>query len=589
MPTAARTQAAASAAAFSAGIPAKRGATSAASTPQLPTTSPTEVSVTGISGTIHIRATSTAPSVEFLVDGSPISSTVPTEGGVAGYDWPSWGYANGTRTVAAVDCDDTGCATTATSTTLELNNGTPTVTSPTAQQTVGGTLIMGASSAGGGIQFRVDGHRVGFDGSSPYSLTYSGSALSEGSHEATVVSCSSDEKHCLGPQSAAVPFSVKALHPRIASISANPFSPNGDKVKDTTTVTISLPDTEAVTLTVLSRATGAISRGPIAFGVLRSGNHTWTWDGRTNSKSVASNGSYTIRVATTAEFGGATLSGLASAILGLDTVAPTLWSTAGIGATFYPYHDDYKDTFSPSTMVSERGWLSLDVTTTAGTTVRVISGAKNPGRAWLTWTGWSSAGQYVAEGYYRWRFHMSDPAGNQRSTPWYTVYDSHKKLVKKSATVAHYGKDAFGTGADPSYCGESSTEISDYAPYGLWLATNCDPYFDGSAATVADYKFSVPNAIRYDTMSLQVWGYTMYPESQLSCGFERIDGSGNFDVRLMDVAGGAAAWHTLCWMPGALYVRAGAVTVGWGVDNYYGVSDFDAKYVRLNVTYEVLQ
>lgn len=564
------------------------GAAPALASPQTPTTTPTAVSVTGDSGTVQFQATSTAADVQFLVDGVAVSASIPTSSGAATYAWASWGYANGTRTVSAVDCDDTGCGTSAAQTTFDLNNTAPAVTSPTADQVVGGSLTINATSGGGGVRFLIDGQRVGFDGSSPYTLSYSGSALSEGSHYVNAVSCSADESHCSGPASDAVSFTVKALHPKITGLSANPFSPNGDKVKDTTTATISLPDTETVTVSVLSRGTGALTRGPISLGTLGSGNHTWTWDGRSDSKVVASNGSYTIRVSTTAVSGGATLSGMASAIVGLDTIAPTLSSTAGSGATFYPYHDGYKDGFSPSTVVSERGWLSLEVTTTGGTTVRVISAAKNPGRAWLTWTGWNSSGQYVASGTYRWRFHISDPAGNQRYTPWYTVYDSHQKLVKKSAVVTHYAANYTAAGGNPSYCTGGSTQQSDYAPDGLWLVTDCDPQYDGASAVVAQYSFSVPNAIKYDTMSMQVWGYTMYSVSQLSCGFERADGTGNFDVRLMDISGGAAAWHTLCWMPGSLYVQGGKVNAGWGVDNYYGTSDFDAKYVRLNVTYEVL-
>jgi flagellar hook assembly protein FlgD len=555
-----------------------------------PNTAPT-VGISGDSGIVSISATSTAPAVEFQIDGGAYSGPVLVSSGVATYSWTSWGVANGPHTVHAIDCTQYGeCGTSSSAANMVLTNATPGVTSPAAGAAVSGGFTITASSPGGGLQFRIDNVRRGFDATSPYSLAYTGSALTEGTHTVQVLQCSSDETSCAGPASPAVSFTARSLHPTITALTPNPFSPNRDGLKDTARVTIHLPDSESVAVSVLN-ASAATVRGPLGLHTLTAGTHYWTWSGITNGGVRAANGTYTVQVSTSRTINGVTVWGLVTHSVRLDTVAPGFSALTGAGAGFYPYPDGYHDTFSPGVALSEAGVLTFTIRTSAGRTVRVLRLSKPKGRVSLTWNGRDSANHLVAAGTYRWSYSVVDAASNTRRTSTYSVTVSSRRLVAKSAVVTKKGSQYRFWGGDPTYCTGASLTDSDFYPNGIWLENVCDPGFDGPAVAAAYYDFTMPAAISYQTLTMQVYGNTISDPSEILAGFTRPN-SPTVDIpAYVGVSPTSNTWYSLGHVAaGGHYNSARTTEIAVAVDDYYGApSDFDIGYVRLTVRYTVLQ
>jgi flagellar hook assembly protein FlgD len=432
--------------------------------------------------------------------------------------------------------------------------------------------------------------RRGFDATNPYALAYTGSALADGTHTVQVMQCSTDETRCAGPASPTVSFASRSLHPAVTALTPNPFSPNGDARMDSVRVTIQLPDAEFVSVRVLNGSASTV-RGPVGLHTLAAGTHYWTWNGYTDSGARAVDGTYTVQVSTSRLINGVTVRGLVTRTVRLDTIAPGFSSLTGGGAGFYPYPDGFRDTFTPALTLNEAGVLTLTVRTTGGLTVRVLRMSKPKGRVSLTWNGRDAANHQVPAGTYRWSYSVADAASNARSTATYTVSVSSKRLVAKSAVLTRNGAQYRFWDGDPTQCISASKTKSDFYPNGIWLENLCDPQIDGRAVVAAHYDFTLPAAISYQTLAMQVYGNTISDQSEILAGFTRpasdaVDIPGYVAVRPM-----SSTWYPLGQVAAlGHYNSAHVAEIAVAVDNYYGApSDFDIGSARLIVRYTVLQ
>ncbi len=555
-----------------------------------PSTTPAAVNVTGTAGTVVFSVTSTAPAVEFQVDSGAFTAPIATISGVATYNWPSWGFGNGAHSVQAVDCSQSGeCASAHGSATLVLDNAAPAITSPGTGALVSGAFTIAASSPGSVVQFLIDGIPAGFDATSPYSLAYTGSRLANAPHTVTVVECSADRSRCDGPKSPTVSFQSDSLHPTLTSVLPSPFSPNGDRAKDTTKIVLNLPDTEVVVVRVRN-GSGVVVRGPGTLGRLVGGAHAWTWNGRTNGNVVVANGTYTVELDTSLPGSGQPKLGSATTTVRVDKSAPTLALTSGANVTFFPYPDGYRDTFSPAVTVNEPSTLSL-VVRNSRRIIRTISVHKGAGRTSITWNGRDSASRIVPAGTYTWYFTAVDSASNARRGPAHVVHVSARRLIRKTTVLTRNGSSYSNVVADIPGCSTASTASSRFFPYGVRISTTCDPYLNGYNVVAANYRFALPAAVNYGTMRMLVYGTTSEVPSEIMAGFYR-PAAGYFDVPgNVKVGSRTNAWYSLGSVPAAgHYSSTHVATIAIGVDNYYyPPSNFDIRYVRLTISYNVLR
>ena len=556
-----------------------------------PTTTPSAVTISGTGGTLTLSADSTAPYVQFSLADKPVAAPAAVSGGTATIQVDSWGYPNDTLTASAVDCADPTAASCATSpgtvsAPITLANDAPVVQTPNDGATVTGGFTITATSLGGGLQFQVDGHRVGFDPTAPYAYSYSGSALSTGPHTITVVQCSTDEVRCLGPTSSVV-ITSDSLHPSIVSLTPVVFSPNGDRVKDTTSLVFALPDVEAARVSVLTSA-GHIVRGPLSLGTLASGQHSWTWNGRTSTGGYAATGTYRVVLDTSRTIQNVVVRGEVARSVTVDRTAPQLSGITGRGATFYPARDGYADAFVPAARMTERATVTLHILSSTSRPVRTISAVRNAGPITMSWNGTDSHGRRVAAGRYRWYLTATDAVANRANTAFSTVVVSPKKLVAKIFTVTQNGAAAIGAGASDTSCASASRADSEYTN-GIWLVNACSASSTIEIAS-AIYHFAVPGAVRYDRVNTQIDGYSLFAPTGVSSlywspstGTYRLPGM----YRIVD---SSAGWYSLGSMSGAGLIDSRHIAeVAVAVDNIDAPCDFDIAKVKFTLHSSVLQ
>jgi flagellar hook assembly protein FlgD len=367
-------------------------------------------------------------------------------------------------------------------------------------------------------------------------------------------------------------------------VSPGQFSPNGDGRYDTTKITWSLPDSEAVSL-VVRNAAGTVVRGPLNFGTQAAGAHSYLWNGVINSGAHASSGTYGLELTTNRPIPGGRLYGSAVGSIRVDTVAPTLASITGSGTTFYPYPDGYRDTVSPAFTLNEPATVTLTVKNSAGSVVRTVLAYKAAGRSSLTWNGRNSSGALAAGGTYYWTLTAQDPAGNRRTSARYSVIVNAKRLITKTATLVENG-NAFTSAGGSASCAEADTTMSDFA-YGVWLTNYCDPYLDGTQIAAAIYRFTVPAAVSYTSLRVDALGFSLAPSS-LTAGYTQW-ATGHTTFTPIITAGTASAWRTVGSVAAAGFVNSSRIVeASLVVPNVHYPDDYDIGQVRLAVTYKVL-
>ncbi len=553
----------------------------------VPSTTPTLTAPTDgatVAGAVAVTATSTEAFVQFFVDGVELGTPVSVVSGDAATAWPTFGLANdAVHTIAAADCDNDACAAPGASISVTVHNDAPTLTAPTAGETVGAATTLTGDAAGGGVEFVIDGSPVQFDGSAPFSFAVAD--LAEGSHTAAVQGCDESGASCDGPTSEATSFTVEVLHPAISLLTPTGFSPNGDGRFDTTRVTFALPQPQAVSYSVVSRSSGLVVRGPLRLGIPGAGAHAFVWNGYNNSGARVPDGRYTIEIDTYRHLTGGDLArGIATRDVRVDDTAPSLASLTGARATFYPYPDTYGDTWTAHITVGESATVSLEIYNVHNAVLRRISVYHSgAGTVALTWNGRSSSGAILPAGSWRFRIWAQDLAGNRHVTAYYVVRVSGLRLIARAATISRNGNTALIRTTDTS-CTGFSYALS-FFTYGVWLENNCsDPEL-----ILADYTFRLPAATRYTRIAIGSYGNTVSPPEHINGAWWNYSSStwtlGSF-VTLSH--NNVDEWSALGSVTSAGRVSGQTAHVAVVVTNVDGVDEYDVGAVKVTVHYQVL-
>jgi subtilisin family serine protease/flagellar hook assembly protein FlgD len=149
-----------------------------------------------VGGLVQLTASTTAASVQLLLDGAPFGPRRTASTDEAGASWESWGTSDGAHQVAAQDCNAYGCGAASTPVGFTLQNAVPTVTAPADSSTVSdnAAVTIAVSDAAPKVQLRVDGVAVG----TPVAVTTGSATASwptagwaEGAHAVTASACTS--------------------------------------------------------------------------------------------------------------------------------------------------------------------------------------------------------------------------------------------------------------------------------------------------------------------------------------------------------------------------------------------------------------
>jgi flagellar hook assembly protein FlgD len=546
-----------------------------------PASTPTPVSPSQSSGEITLAASSTAPLVRFVVDKTALPA-VAVSSGAASVSWASWGQSNGPHKFTAADCDTpTDCGVPSSAVWFNVTNSAPSITAPLNGATVLGGFTVSGSFPGGSVHLLLDGQLVTSEQKSPFNYRITRPVAAR-SHTLKLQSCNDDGSLCSGP-TASSSFIADTLHPRITKIAPSTFSPNGDGVKDATTVSYELDQpSQAVTLAVRNGSNSVVySR---SFSKQVDGSHDWVWNGRRTNGNYVPSGRYSVQLTTSRVINGMPVSNATSRSVIVDTVAPGLGSISGGGTTFYPVRDGYKDDFAPRVSLGEGGTLRLTVYS-GSSVVRTISTSRHAGRTSITWNGRRSSGVLVPAGKYTFTYSATDAAGNKRSTGHYSVYVSSKRLLSRSVTYTKNG-DAFTSVTTNNYdCTQYATDLDGRD---VWLDNVCADW-DGYSIIQGNYYFSLPGAVKYGSISAAAYADTLDSTSEAFAAY--FDSNGEYVNAGFANVTTHAAWHALGHMSGS-HLRGGRVHVAIGVDNAYngssGTSDIDLRMLRLTVHYYVL-
>jgi len=417
-----------------------------------PVSSPTIDTPTGaatIAGDADVQVTTSAAKVKVQL-GSTAAHLVTASAGTATTTVETYGLV-GPQTLHVSDCNVLGfCNPLPTDQDVVVDNGKPTLTAPADPTTVTGPSFVASATttdSGSGVRFTVSGAGSWFDATAPYSVTIPTSAVPAGSHQVSAVICNRAGTVCdTGNPSIPATISVLSLHPTIAAVAPNPFSPNGDGVKDTATLSVHADHAETLRL-VITNWLGQTARGPVPLSggkPVAPGTYSWVWNGRNNLNARIADGRYTVTADAAGLNGAPPVSGSGSMSFVMDTHAPTLASVKGSGTTFYPVRDGYRDTFTPTVVTNERSVLRLYVYTSTNHLVRTIqTGWLDAGTHGVTWDG--LVGTHLAPaGTYRFRFWAIDLAGNRSLSAVYSVAVSSQRLVAHGAAIdANPAKTAF--------------------------------------------------------------------------------------------------------------------------------------------------
>ena len=188
-------------------------------------------------------------SVQFLLNGAPLGAadaTAPYEAA-----WTTTTAANGAHSLTAVARDAAGHETTAAATNVTVLNDvaapTVSITSPAANATVGGAVIVTANASDDigvtNVQFLLDGVPLAVvDPTAPFEAAWSTTAAANGTHTLTAVA-----RDAAGNETTATAINVTVLNDSAAPI-VTVTSPAGDATVDgTVTVTANASDDIGVT------------------------------------------------------------------------------------------------------------------------------------------------------------------------------------------------------------------------------------------------------------------------------------------------------------------------------------------------------
>lgn len=194
------------------------------------------------------------------------------------------------------------------------------------------------------------------------------------------------------------------------SDSPDPFSPNGDGAKDTTTIKASFNHAASWTLQILT-STGILGRQATGSGTTVSA----VWDGKNSSGSLAKDDTFTYTLSGTDTGGNQAIK---SGTVKVDTVKPIL---SNVTDSPDPFQPSIGQTTTISFNLSESATVNLQAVTSTGTIVTEGSAGFNSGTRTVVWDGKDATGQVVAPNVYTYKLQASDNAGNLSSIVQGTV------------------------------------------------------------------------------------------------------------------------------------------------------------------------
>src|SRR5881296_3852590 len=284
-----------------------------------------------VSATVTVSATASdnvgVVGVQFKLDGSNLG----TEQTAAPYSisWSTMTASNGAHSLTAVARDAAGNPTTSAAITVTVNNAdttapTVSITAPTGGSNVSGTTTVSATASDNvgvaGVQFRLDGAALGSeDTTSPYSVSWNTTTVSNGSHSLTAVA-----RDAAGNQTTSAAITVTVNNTDTTAPTVSITAPTGgSNVSGTTTVSATASDNVGVA-GVQFRLDGA------ALGSEDTTSpHSVSWNTTT-----VSNGSHSLTaVARDAAGNQTTSAAITVTVNNTDTTAPTVSITAPTGGS----------------------------------------------------------------------------------------------------------------------------------------------------------------------------------------------------------------------------------------------------------------
>ncbi|MGH8895146.1 MAG: S8 family serine peptidase, partial [Actinomycetes bacterium] len=385
------------------------------------------------SGTTTVSVNSGAPRVRLTF--ADLTTVVAPSGGVATATFDTYGLA-GAQQVTATDCSRIDqCAAASAAVTTTVSNAPPVLTSPAEGSAQLGDTIRAAADAPAeaAVRFRVEGADpvVSAAGAVAHTADLPTEGLSDGRHAVSAVLCRRDGTVCDTDTASHVTVSVDRLHPRIARVTTQRLSPNGDGRHDAATVRYLLESRQAVTLRVRNTAGTVVGRRRL--GVQSAGPHELVWGGRDAAR--LKDGPLTLEVSTRTPDG--TQAGLATRSITLDRARPAVRHVTSTDRRLFPVRDGYRDGVVVGGTLSERyRWLRLEVRSSSGDRVfarRSPAGAA--GRTGVEWDGRSTGGRLLPAGRYSLRLVAQDRAGNRGASATRTVSVSRQQLVRRTGSV----------------------------------------------------------------------------------------------------------------------------------------------------------
>ncbi len=240
-----------------------------------------------------------------------------------------------------------------------------------------------------------------------------------------------------------------AARDAFALAAPNGFSPNGDGVKDTLRIKVTVPRRTHVRLTVGSVG-GRLEYRRVDLGRLPSGPHTWTWDGRNQSGKVVPDQAYVIRAYDVAA--GRNAAPVASEEVQVDTgfhpdlTTPTFGAGRKAPARVYPRTTVVTDTIDLRAIAHEKKvtLLELVIRNERGRVVRradvderlpyaVGGGFRAIGRT-VSWAA-VRGGKPLPKGRYTAVVVGGDTAGNTGRSEPVDIWVSQEKLEWRETTA----------------------------------------------------------------------------------------------------------------------------------------------------------
>ncbi len=195
---------------------------------------------------------------------------------------------------------------------------------------------------------------------------------------------------------------LKAIFVHISkfSIRPNPFSPNGDGVKDATKIKVMFTTTVDWLLQIKD-GTGAVVRSWTGTGA----SLTQVWDGKDEDGNYVPDGKYKCTVSAG--------SVKKTKKVTVDTTPPTITGVTDSPDSFNPKAGE-KTTISYT--LSEQCKVKIKIYNSSGKLIRTLSKTQSMGPNSMVWDGKDKNGNIVPDGTYTYKIYVTDKAGNKATT-----------------------------------------------------------------------------------------------------------------------------------------------------------------------------